>query len=208
MKVARVLLVVAMLLGVAFTTQPSSAAKQTACVLAGGVVLDQPANLLLATYGHGSFSASALLRCAGAVSGQGSGVSSSFSFCQHNYVGPNVACHAQGNNGPTGQLDAVYDKINTTPAKIVAHAKGTATFGGFTGGVSCSLSFEGHATGTVAELVINSFQCTNGFVMTSVKRAVALAVPVVNNVNNCAPGPGGRKLCFKTLEFAGVIVGA
>jgi len=208
MKVSKVLLVAAMLAGVAFTTGTSSAAKQTVCILAGGVTLDQPQNLLTTTYGHGSFAASALLRCAGAVSGQGHQASSSFNFCQHNYVGPNPACHAQGNNGPTPQLDAVYDKINTTPAKIVAHAIGSATFTGFTGGASCSLTFEGHATGTFAELVIQKFTCTNGFTMTSVKRAVALAIPLVNNVSSCPAGPGGRKLCFKTLEFAGIIVGA
>jgi hypothetical protein len=208
MKVSRVLLVIAMLSGLAFSMEPSSAAKPIACVLAGGVNLDAPANLTTTTYGHGTFSASALLRCAGGASGQGTSTSSSFNFCQHNFVGPNPACHAQGNNGPTPQLDAVYDRINTTPAKIVAHAKGTATFGGFTGGVSCSLTFEGHATGTVAELVIQSFTCTNGYVMKSVKRAVALAVPVVNNFSNCPTGPGNVKLCFKTLEFTGVILGA
>jgi hypothetical protein len=209
MKAARVLLIIAMLSAFAGAMAPARAAKDTVCVLAGGVNLSGPANLVTTTYGSGSFAASALLRCAGAVAGQGHSITSTFNFCQHNFSGPNPACHNTSYNGPTNQLEPVYDTFNAkSPAKIISHAKGSASFGGFTGGVSCSLTFEGHSIGTSAELVIQSFSCTNGFVMTQIKRALALAIPVITSVSGCPPGPGGVKLCFKTLEFAGVIVGA
>jgi hypothetical protein len=209
MKAARVLLIIAMLSALAGAISPAGAAKDTVCVLAGGVNLSGPANLVTTAYGTGNFAASALLRCVGAVGGQGHTVTSNFYFCQHNLTGPNPACHDKTYNGPNPLLDPVYDNINAkSPGKIVAHAKGSASFAGFTGGVSCSLTFEGHAVGTQAELTIQSFTCTNGFVMTSIKKAIASAVPVINSVSGCPAGPGGVKLCFKTLEFVGVIVGA
>lgn len=201
------LLVVVLLSALVLTMMPSQAAKPAVCVLAGSVTLSTPANLLTAQYGTGSFAPSSLLRCAGSVSGQGSSSSSLFYYCQHNLVhAGNPACHNTSYNQPTPQLETFYDKVNTGPAKIIAHAKGSATFGGFTGGVSCTLAFEGHATGTVAELVIQSFTCTNGYKGTTGKKAVAVAVPTPTGVAGCAPGPGGLKVCFKSLTFAGAIV--
>jgi hypothetical protein len=207
MKASRLLLVLVLIAGLAITMGPSYAAKAKAnCVLAGSVQLSAPQNLTTTTYGSGSFTASSLLQCVGsAVAGQGSPASSSFSFCQHNFVGPNSACHSTSYNGPNLTLEPLYDITNSqkNPAKIVAHAKGTASFGGFTGGVSCSLSFEGHAFSTIAELTIQSFTCSNGFVGKGT--AYAAAVPVINNVTNCPAGAGGVKLCFSNLFFSGVI---
>ena len=206
MSKSRVVLVFLVLTALVLTMAPSHAAKKVEiCVLAGSVSLSGPANLLTTAYGTGSFAPSSLLRCQGPVAGAGSSGSSGFSFCQHNVSGPNPACHTKSNNGPTTQLDAVYDAINTTPAKIVAHAIGTATFNGFTGGVSCTLTFEGHATGIVAELVIKSFTCSNGFKGKSLKKAVALAIPIFTGVSGCPAGPGGAKLCFKSLQFIGAL---
>ena len=204
MRKPRVLLVLLVLTALILTMAPSHAANEI-CVLAGSVTLNAPANLITTAYGSGSFAPSSLLRCQGPVPGAGSAGGSFFNFCQHNVTGPNPACHGTSNNGPTKQLDVVYDTINKTPLKIVAHAIGTATFVGFSGGVSCTLSFEGHATGTVAELVIQSFTCTNGFKGKSVKKAVALAIPVFTGVAGCPAGPGNAKLCFKSLQFLGVI---
>jgi hypothetical protein len=203
MRSSRVVLIL-VVLALALTMAPTHAANEV-CVLAGSVTLNAPANLLTTAYGTGSFAPSSLLRCQGPVAGGGSAGSSGFSFCQHNVSGPNIACHTKSYNQPTPQLEVLYDRINTTPAKIVAHAKGTATFVGFTGGVSCTLAFEGHATGTVAELVIQSFTCSNGFKGKSVKKAVALAIPIFTGVSGCPAGPGNAKLCFKSLQFIGVI---
>jgi len=205
MRSTRVILVLVVLMALVLTMSPSHAAKKETCVLAGSVTLNAPANLLTTAYGTGSFAPSSLLRCSGAVGGAGSAGGSFFNFCQHNVSGPNPACHGKTNNGPTPQLDPVYDRINTTPAKIVAHAIGSATFVGFTGGISCTLSFEGHSLGTAAELVINSFTCSNGFKGKTVKKAVALAIPIFTGVSGCPNGPGNVKLCFKSLQFIGAI---
>lgn len=195
----------AALLALVLGMAPAQAKKNLTCVLAGGVQLGAPANLFTTTYGSGSFSASALLRCAGPVSGQATSTSSSFNFCQHNFVGPNPACHDGSNNTPNPSMDKVYDTVNTTGTKIAAHAIGSATFVGFTGGVSCSMAFAGHALGTQAELTFSSFTCTNGFVMNGQKKAYASAIPIINGVGGCPNGPGGLKACFKSLQFLGVI---
>jgi hypothetical protein len=203
MRVSRLVLAFAVLGALVFTMQPSYAVRRVNCVLSGSVSLSGPANLVTTTYGSGSFTPSSVLQCAGPVSGKGSPAGSFFYFCQHNFVGPNPACHAQGYNGPNTNLDKLYDAQNTTPFKIASHAKGTASFSGFKGGVNCSLSFEGHAFGTAAELKILGFNCNNGFNGTG--PAFATAVPTINNVNNCPPGPGNVKLCFTKLQFSGAI---
>lgn len=203
MKATRLVVAAAMFCALTMITTPGLAVRRANCVLAGSVSLGGPANLLTTAYGTGSFTPSSLLQCTGPVSGKGSPAGSFFYFCQHNYVGPNPACHAQGYNGPNTTLDKLYDATNNTQLKIASHAKGSASFSGFTGGVSCSLSFEGHAYGTVAELKITGFSCSNGYQGTG--SAYATAVPTINNVNNCPPGPGNAKLCFSKLQFSGVI---
>jgi hypothetical protein len=205
MRLGRAALAVALAGMLVVPLTNAQAAKNVTCVLAGGVNLSSPANLLMTTMGNGSFSPSSLLRCTGAISGQGSGATGSFQFCQHNFVGPNPACHGSGYNQPNPSLDPIYDAINKGPAKVVAHAKGSASFSGFTGGVSCSLTFEGHALTTQAELTIKTFTCSNGFHATSLNKAVASALPIVNSVSGCPAGPGGAKLCFKSLTFMGII---
>jgi hypothetical protein len=203
MKGTRLVVVAAVFGALVMTMTPGLAVRRANCVLAGTVSLSGPANLVTTTYGTGSFTPSSALQCTGPVSGKGSPAGSFFYFCQHNFVGPNPACHAQGYNGPNTNLDKVYDAVNKTQLKIASHAIGSASFSGFTGGVSCSLSFEGHAFGTVAELKITGFSCSNGYNGTG--SAYATAVPTINNVKNCPPGPGNVKLCFTKLQFSGAI---
>jgi hypothetical protein len=207
MRTSRVILVLLVVTAAVLTMAPSQAAKKIEnCVLSGSVKLDGPANIFTTASGTGSFVPSSLLQCQGpGVAGKGTAGSSFFYFCQHNVTGSNPACHSKSYNGPTTQLEPVYDTVNTTPAKVIAHAKGSATFVGFPGGVSCSLSFEGHSDGTAAELAISSFTCSNGFKGKGLKKAFALAIPVFTGVSGCPNGPGGAKLCFRNLQFAGIV---
>ena len=205
MRMSRLILVLAVVASLALVMTPGHAAKNEDCALAGSVTLNGPANLLTTAYGTGSFAPSSLLRCAGPVSGSGKAGSSSFNFCQHDATGPNPACGNDTSTGVNQTLDPVYDKINKGQAKIVAHAIGQASFGGFTGGVSCTLTFDGDATGTAALLNIKTFQCSNGFKAKSIGNAIALAIPIINSVSGCPKGPGNLKLCFRSLEFVGVI---
>lgn len=207
MRVGRTLLAIAMAGVFVLGVTPAHAARRVTCVLGGTVNLAQSANLTAADKGTGAFSPSALLQCTGAVGGAGAPSAGSFAFCRHNLAGT-FPCHSTSYNAPNPNTDKIYDAINNNanPAKVVAHAKGSnIKFSGFTGGISCTLTFEGHAVGTVAELTIQSFLCKAGTVtkFNGKGLAAALAVPIPSGNTNCPPGPA--KVCFKQLLFVGAI---
>jgi hypothetical protein len=216
---ARRVLVMASIVGLVAVGFVPAHAAQTVCVTNATVTLTTNENLTTITGGLGTLSGS--ITCAGDVSGTDNGLVGQFGFCAHRANGTHFPLRSTPLPGekfvassPKGCWDTsaetLTDPVYGVAAQgaqfasdtLVAHINGNISvqFSGFT----CSFSLNGHTLGTIAELEMKHFKCSNGFGGANgapTARAQA-ASEIIFNTNPCPSGPAPA--CFQQLAFQGL----
>ncbi|MHB8511643.1 MAG: hypothetical protein ACYDCC_05635 [Actinomycetota bacterium] len=190
-------------------------AAQTVCVTNATVTLTTNENLTTITGGFGTLSGS--ITCAGDVSGTDNGLVGNFGFCSHRADGthyplrpaPPLGGTAKGcwDTSPENTTDPIYgvaaQVVHYASDTLVAHINGNISVK-LDSGVTCSFALNGHTLGTIAELEMKGFKCSNGFGGANgapTARSQALS-EIIFNTNPCPAGPAPA--CFQQLTFQGL----